>query len=825
MRFIENFTSMGTYRTWPGSGLWRDIRFATRRLVRNPGFTFTAVAILGVGLGANTAVFSIIDAVYLDDPPHILDPDRLVRIYAVDDRAGTPASLPYPDFAYYDENQRSFDGLMGWGHTVALTVGHSDASEPARGMFVSHDYFDVLGVRPAAGRWFFPEEDGVAAPQMAAVVSHSFWSNALSADAGAVGQTITLNGLTFVVVGVAPEGFAGPSPVEIPPDVWVPFHAVNALSPRDWEMIERPSEGGWNWVQGIGRLREGVTVDVARSDLQGLSAYLKETFPVQTNQSVALNADARFIPRDAGSFENMLTLMIVAAGAVLLAGAANVAVLLLVRGSEATRDVALSKALGASGARIVRSSLIESLVVGGLGAAVGVGLAYTASGVAASILPASFSVSFEPDLTVLAFACSLALVVAVASGLIPALRAAHVDVNSALKGAGGTGHGRSRMRNGLVVAQVAVAAMLILAAALTVRSVAAASAIPFGFDPAGRILMSTTLGNHGYTPEEGQVFIRETLDRMRALPGVRAVSTMSNIPFLSGYYSEGFRHPSEDADAPSANMGINTVSADFFAAMGIELMVGRGIDQTDVAGGIPSIVVSETTAKNLWSDQYPIGQRLYGRTGQPLWEVVGVAEDTRFRDLDRAPEFYGYTALAQDYRADVVFVVHGQAPLPLLRDSLYTVDPSVAISDSRSMEEVIGLVASYYRSPALLMNFLGAISLLLAIVGLYGVLSYTVSRERRDIGVRMALGASRERVAWEIVTRALGLVLLGLAIGGSAAWLAAPVLRSFLFGVEPRDLAVWTTALLALLLVAAAASALPARRAACLNPADALRRE
>lgn len=816
----------GTYRTSPGSGLWRDIRLAARRLVRSPGFTFMAVAILGVGIGANAAVFSIIDAVYLDERPHILEPDRLVRVYGVDDRTGFSVAMPYPDFAYYDENQRSFDGLMGWSElTLALTVGLSDSTEPARGMFVSHDYFDVLGARPVAGRWFLSEEDEASAPQMAAVVSHSFWSNALGADTNAIGQTLYLNGLTFVVVGVAPEGFAGPSPLRPAPDVWVPFHTVTTLAPRDWEMIERPRSGGWNWVHAIGRLREDVTIDAARSELGSLSAYLKETFPVQVNQNVALSADARFMHAADGSFQAMLKLMIVAAAAVLLAGTANVAVLISVRASEAARDVALSKALGASGTRIARSSLIESLVLGGMGAALGVALSYTASGIVAGILPASFSVSFEPDITVLAFACLLALTVAVASGLVPALRTARVDVNGVLKGHDGSGPERSRMRSGLVVTQVAVAAMLILAAALTVRSVVAIGSIPFGFDPEDRMLMSLTLSNHGYTPEEGKVFVRESLDRLRGLPGVRSVSTMSNVPFLSPFYAEGFRHPSEDAAVPSANMGINAVSPDFFSAMGIELMAGRGIDQTDVAGRIPSIVVSETTAENLWPDEYPIGRRLYGRVGQPLWEVVGVAEDTRVRDLDRAPEFYGYTALAQDYRSDVVFVVHGQTPLTLLRESLYAIDSSVAISDSRSMDDVIGLVASDYRSPAVLMNVLGGIALLLAIVGLYGVLSYTVSRERRHIGIRMALGASSQRVAWEIVRRAFVLVLMGLAIGGSAAWLAAPVLRAFLFGVEPRDLAVWTTALLALLVIAAASSGLPARRAARLNPADALRRE
>jgi predicted permease len=524
------------------------------------------------------------------------------------------------------------------------------------------------------------------------------------------------------------------------------------------------------------------------------------------------------------SLADALKLMLVAAAAVLFAGTANVAVLLSLRASDGVRTIALSKALGATPARIVRSGLLESLLIVGLGTAVGMWLSYGAAGVAAGILPASFSVSFEPDLTVLAFACLLALTVAIVSALIPALRSAQVDVNGALKGNVGAGQRGSGLRSSLVVAQVAVAAVLVLAAALTARSVATASSIAFGFEPEGRVLLSTTLSNHGYTPDDGQMFVREALERLRALPGVRAVSTLSNIPF-GPYYSEGFRHPSGDPAAPSGNMGINAVSPEFFAAMGIDLVAGRPIDRTDVPGGIPSIVVSATTARNLWPNQDPIGQRLFGRLEQPLWEVVGVVEDTRVRDLERTPELYGYTALAQDYRADVTFVVHGQAPLPLLRESLYAVDASIAITGIRSMEEVISAVASYYRSPALMMNVVAGVALVLAVVGLYGVLSYAVSRERREMGIRMALGASREIVATEIVRRALRWVLLGLAIGGSVAWLAAPVLQTFLFGVEARDFAVWTSALLGLLLVAAAASALPARRAARLNPADALRRE
>jgi predicted permease len=780
------------------------------------------VAVLAVGVGTTSAMFSIVDAVYLEDPPHIADFGDLVRVHGVSDRSGTSVDMPYPDFAYYVEQQRSFDGLMGWGHSIALTIGRSGVRSPGTGMFISYDYFDVLQTRPAAGRWFRPEEDSVAAPQLAAVISHGLWSGVFDSDPHIVGEMLSLNGTPFRVVGVAPRGFAGPSPLDVPPDVWVPFHAQPVLSPQDWAMLERPvNPGGWNWVQGIGRLRQGVTLEAARADLALLSANLRENFARWVDGGIGVNGDARFIPGRGDALQGTLRLMVVAAAAVLLIAWANVSILLLVRGSDAVRDVAVRMALGASRWRVVRVLLVESLIVGGLGSAAGVWLAYSASGILAGTIPATFSVSFGLDVTVLVFACLLGLAVSVVSGLLSALPTGRLDVIRTLKDGGRSGRGRG-LRDGLVVAQVALATGLAVAAGLTARSVTAASAIPFGFDPDGRTLVTTTLSGQGYTDDQGRVFIGSALERILSLPGVRSASTLSNVPFLGGFYAEGFRRPDADASAPSGNMGINAVSPDFFDAMGIRMIAGRPIGTGDVPGAPPALVVSASTARSLWPGQDPLGRRLYGRRGELLWEVVGVAENTRVQDLDRSPELYGYTAVAQDYRATVTFVVRGEAPPAALREALYAEDPALAISSLRPMDDVIDLVLSQYRTAAVLMNALAALSLLLAVTGLYGVLSFAVTQGRRDIGIRVALGASSGRVVWGVVRWALGLALPGLTVGGTAAWMVAPALGSFLYGVDPRDAAVWTTALLALLVVTTASSLLPARRAAQLDPVDTL---
>jgi predicted permease len=537
-----------------------DLRYSMRTPVKTPQFTAMAVLILGLGIGANTAIFSVVDAVYFDAPPHVAAPNDLVRLGGVATGSSGLGSLSYPDLAHYRENQNALVDLAGWGSGsagMALTVGRSGERTAGTGLFVSDNYFDVLGTRPAVGRWFLPEEDRTEGTHLVAVISHGFWSRAFGADPGVVGETVEVNGSPFTVVGVAPEGFRGTSAVVVPPDVWVPFHSQPVLAPRYFSMLQREEGRGWNWVHGIGRLRTGVTLEAAQDEMDGLSLYLQGNFAEWSSSDVRL--DAGLTRSGEGTLNAMIRLPMVAVAAVLLVASANIAILLLARGSVRSREVAVRMAVGAGRGRIVRAALTESLVLALLGALLGTGLAYLMSGLVAGVLPATFSVSFEPDVTALAFACVLALGTALLFGLLPALKTSRVDVNRTLKGDEG-GADRSRLPGGLVVAQVAVAVSLATAAALTARSFATANAVPLGYELEDRVLVSTTLSEQGYAEEEGQIFVQRALEGLRAVPGVRSVSTLGRVPFYGGYYSEGFSGPG-DSDGERLNMGINTVMA------------------------------------------------------------------------------------------------------------------------------------------------------------------------------------------------------------------------------------------------------------------------
>ena len=328
-----------------------DVRYAIRGLLKNPQFTATAVLILGLGIGANTAIFSVVDAVYFDDAPHVVAPDDLVGLYS-SSRFSEAGALQYPDFEFYQANQEVFDDVTGYGgRGIALTIRRSEARLAGRGTFVSHNYFDVLGTRPTLGRWFLPEEDEVEGTHLVTVISHGLWTRMFGSDPSALGETIELNGNPFTVVGVAPEGFRGPSPLETPPDVWFPFHSQPVLSPFSLDgssMLERMEHGIITWVNGIGRLREGVTIDVAQDDLDALHLHLQETYPESTLDGVRVYSDARFHPASASSLGTITRLLLAVVGAVLLIASANVAILLLARGSSRSRDVAVRVAVGAA---------------------------------------------------------------------------------------------------------------------------------------------------------------------------------------------------------------------------------------------------------------------------------------------------------------------------------------------------------------------------------------------------------------------------------------------------------------------------------------------
>lgn len=801
-----------------------DVRHAVRGLVKTPSFTAVAVLILGLGIGANTTIFAVLDAVYFDAPPHVVEPDRLVRLYRTTSRVETGA-LAYPDYAHYRDHAEAFDGLMAYAPSgVALTIVRADGRVDGRGRFVSDNYFDVLGSRPAVGRWFLPEEDRTAGTHRVAVISHRVWGELFGSDPGAVGQTVQLNGHTFTVVGVAPEGFRGPSPLESPPDVWFPFQVqpVLAPTPRPYP-LERVEGNVWVWIWAMGRLRDGVTIQAAQDNVTAMAAYLEATYPSwNKGWGARLYPDVRFHPPSGASLGTMARLLLAVVVAVLLIASANIAILLLARGSARARDVAVRVAVGAGRHRIVRAALTESLVLGLLGGAVGVGVAYLTADLVAGVLPTTFSVSFTPDATVLAFAVGVAIATALVFGLIPSLQASAIDVNQTLKG-DDPRSGRSRLRSGLVVTQVAVSVSLAVAAALLARSLATASAVPLGYEVEDRTLLSLNLANHGYDEEEGSAFIRRALERLRAVPGVRSVSSLVMTPFR-GRWSTEVPGPGEPRRHNEIELGLNAVSPGFFETMGIRILSGRGIESEDTEGATPVLVVSESTARRLWPGEDPLGQRIYDQEdGSLRWEVVGVAEDTRFNDLSAAPDAYGYLAHAQRYQSSITFVVEGQVPVGPLREAILSLDPGMAITGMQTMKDAVNQELARFRTSALLVGVFGALALVLAMVGLYGVLSYAVVRATREIGIRVALGASTRRVARSVVINALRLTGTGLVLGGVMTLAGTRLLASFLYGVGPRDPVTWVGAGAAVLGIAALASLLPAVRAAQVDPMVALR--
>lgn len=809
--------------------LLRDVRYATRTLARSPGFTLAAVSILALGIGANTTMFSIVDAIYFEDPPHVVEPDRLVRIYRTSE-SGTTGALAYPDFRDYREDNDVFEDMMAYdASTLSVTLSVDDDRSSGQGMFVSDNYFDVLGVRPAAGRWFLPEEDQTLGTHPVTVLSHGLWVRAFESDPDAVGRSLRVNGNAFTVVGVAPDGFRGPSPIEETPDLWVPIHSTSVLRPSVGEYAIRRIEGSiWVWLWSIGRLKDGVTLDVAQERMSVLARDLEETYP-EWNEGwgTRLYENYRFHPPGGSSLTTMAMLLFAVVAAVLLIASANIAILLLARGSARRRDVAIRLAIGAGRGRVVVAALVESVLLALAGAVAGAGIAYAGAGYVASLLPTTFSVSFEPDASVFVFATGLALLTSLLFGLVPALQTGRVDVNGAMKG-GASGVPRSRLRGSLVVAQVALTLMLGIAAALLGRSLAKATSIPLGFGVEDRVLMSVSLANHGYGEEEGKAFVAAALDRVRALPQVRAAGTIRMTPFRGRWSTTILTPGGVPGDGTGAELSLNSVAPGTLEALGIPLLGGRDFTSADGPDDSPAAIVAESMAHEYWPDQDPIGQPILGPEGGERWRVIGVVGDARVFDLNAAPERFAYLNVYQRYDSGVTFVVHGEPGASLggpVRQALLDLDPSLAIASVQTMEDVVEGRIGRFRTAATLVAAFGGLGLVLSLMGLYGVLSYMVVQARRDIGIRVALGATARQVRWAVLRRALLLTGGGAALGVVGALAGGRLLASFLFGVAPRDPVILFLAPLLMLAVAVAAASVPASRAAGVDPMTALKVE
>jgi predicted permease len=816
--------------TTMGRDLLQDLRFGLRALARRPGFALTAVVVLGLGIGAPTTVLTLVNRIFFDRPPGVTEPHRLVRVW----RSWAPGegggSLMHPDYAYYRENVTTLEGLAAWGGdlTASYTLDGTRADQ-LEALCVSDNYFDVLGVAAARGRFFLREENLSPGEDPVAVLSDGFWRRALAADPDVVGRTISMNGITFTVIGVAPPGFRGLSAFSNGPDAWVPlamFGAMTRTTDRAW--WERVPNQRSSWLSVVGRLAPGATFETAEAGLQALSDAL--TYPERNDgEGIMVTREAIYSPGQSASLDSLSRMLLAVVLIVLAIATANVAVLLLSRATARTREIGIRTAMGAGRGRLFRQLLAESLVLGAAGGVVGVALAYAFSDAAASLLPYTFVGAFTPDARVLAAAVAISVVAATLAGLAPALHAARSDVAASLEGARTAGS-RGRARDALVVAQVALSLVLVAGAVLFTRSFWTARTQELGFATEERLVVQVDLRALGYSADEGLAFIPTALDRLRAVPGVLQVATTRMIPFQGDWSTDLDPPPGARSNTDEGKLwvGLNAVSPGYFDVMRVPIARGRALGPEDGAQDPPAVVVNETLETLLWPDEDGLG-RTVAIGDDRTFMVVGVARDATYYELGEEPTTQAYASVFQIYQPLVHFLIHTAGPatdwVAPTQAALRELDASLAFGSVTSMGAVFGDVTARFQVSAVLVGLFGALALILAAAGLYGVVSFLVTQRTREIGVRMALGADRARVAREVVRAGLALAAVGVALGLAGTFALRRFTESLLFGVEPGDPWPLVAASVVLVCVSALASLGPARRATRVDPMEAIRSE
>jgi len=812
------------------SDLFSDLRYAVRGLIHRPGFTASVIALLAVGIGATSTLLTLARATFQQAPPRVTEPGRLVRVTRTepDVYAG---SLAYPDYEFYRDENHTLSGLAAYNRSLIPVMARTaETMTQVDAGLVSGAYFDVLGVPPALGRLLRPEDDrGVGGPQVA-VISHDLWTRVLGGRPDVVGARLTLGAQPFQIVGVVPAGFRGASPAEPVPDVWLPLTLQPLLGTTDGgDRFHRvPGETEW-WLDAVGRLRPGVAAEAASADLAALAARLEQEYPSwNRGRSARVTPDARYHPNLRRRLERVMTLLAAVTATILAIACANVALLLLARGAARGREMGIRLAMGARRRRLVRQLLTESLMLAGLGGAAGVLLAVWISKAVGAMLFDTITARFQPDPTVLGVTALVAAASVLLFGLGPALltsRAAIVDVLKT--GVSGTGPG-SRLRSGLVVTQIALSLALVSGAGLLVRSVLSAQAVDLGFQADRQLLLPVDLERQGYTPERGLAFLRDALTRLQALPGVEVASTTRQVPFrgtwTTGVQAEGVTPPAGDA----FDTGANIVGPGYFAALGIPVVAGREFVPTDDEHGLPVALVNQTLARTIWGDADPIG-RIVGRGDEVRFTVIGVVRDARYYDLGESPQPQVYLNPFQFSRPQLSLLVRttgapGDLAAAAVR-ALREIDPALVVGRPTLLADVVDNELRPYRTVAVTVTAVGGVALLLAALGLYGVLAYLVTQRTREFGIRMALGAPRTRVARDVIGYGARLAAVGIAVGLAGGWVGTRLARSFLFGVQTHDPVTFALAPLALAAVALVASYFPARRAGRVNPMEALRHE
>ncbi|MGB8508625.1 MAG: ABC transporter permease [Pyrinomonadaceae bacterium] len=814
--------------------LWQDIRYGCRMLWKSPGFTAVAVLSLALGIGANTTIFTGVKGLLLTPLPGVESSGELITVHEVLTGAGgRDISNSYPNYTDFRDRNQVFSNLAAYSLSTFSLSGGEGQPQRIWGQIVSGNFFDTLGVRAARGRTFLPEEDTGVGAHPVAVISDKLWRNHFGSDPDIVGRSVLLNNHSFQIVGVAPANFGG-SYVGLSMEMWVPM-AMQPLLSSDGSRLARR---GNQWLQVIGRLKGGVTLEQAQADLKSISRGLSEQYP-QTNSNHDVSTYTLLKDTD-GAQQILLPvfgILMAVAGVVLLIACANVANLLLARASSRRREFGIRAALGAGRGRLMRQLLAESLVLAGLGGALGFLLTFWTADVFGRLVPSmGFPVEFKAgvDARVFVFTLAVSAVTAIVFGLVPAWQASKPDIVATLKdetGAiAGSGH-KSRLRNALVIAQIALSVVLLVAAGLLIRSLQQAQSADPGFNPDNVLLASFDLFPSGYDEARGAGFYSGLIERVEVLPGVAAATIADKAPLslfnhseqsvgIEGYVAR------EDEDV---NIEYGIVGPNYFRALQIPLARGRDFAKTDREQAPRVAIISEALARRYFgADTDPVGKRI-DDGGKTQLEIVGVAKDITSFSAGTPPKPYLYLPLLQNYSPEMTLVVRTSGdPLTALggvRDVVHEMDANLPVFNEKTLIEQARTSLFAQRMAMKLLSVFGALALVLAVIGLYGVMAYSVAQRTREIGIRIALGARAGDIRRMIVRQGMALDLVGALIGLAASFAVTRFLSGLLYGVSATDPLTFASVALILLVVALLASYVPARRATKVDPMVALRYE
>jgi len=796
-------------------------RPALRRLAKTPFFTGLVILALAPGMGAAIAIFSLVDVLFLRPLP-LRDAERVLGIYETRDGRGYfPLSLP--DYVDYRDSNRVWSGLASHYPTAPLSLSTPDETVEINGSVVSANYFSVLGVEPALGRFFLPGEDATPGASPVVVVSHQLWQSRLGGRRDVLGQTLKLNHTSFTVVGVAPARFAGVL-LGIPSDVWLP----NSMAAVGYRWCDARSLD-CTWLSMIGRLQPGRTLAEAQAQMTARSRGLREAHPATDEVRGLRVTPLRGVhPAARPDTLRLAALLLAGVTLVLAVAGANLSSLLLVRSLTRQREIAIRLALGATRLRLVSQSVVEALLLALLGGAAGVLLASWFGRLIVALYPSDVPLELTVDRTVLLYACLLALLTGLLVGLVPGLQTTRPSLIPAIREEGTVSrHGRPRLLGLLIVAQVALCFVLLTSTGLLARSLASADR-GSGIDPHGVLTLRLRPLLSGYSPGRGQAVSREALRRLGSLPGVRSASLGVVLPpWLGGDpVAVGLpgQKPSRPQDAPTA--GVGEIAPRFFETLGVPILRGRDFAARDSAGTAPVALVNQTLARRLWPQREALGQRLV--VGERTCEVVGIVPDLGYRNALEPPAGQVYLPYWQDAKlvdARITVRVAGDPLqlLPAVRRELRAIDPNVLVTEVTPLAESLDLFLAPVRVAGHLLGVLAGLALFLSTVGLYAILSLAVAQRTRDIGIRMAIGASGSQVVALVVRDATALVAVALALGLVTAFPASRLLAHYLYGISPSDPLTFAAALGLLALTAALASWIPARRASRVDPLVALR--